>query len=263
MLLEQSITEEYQDQGYAVLPSLLNDTEVQTLRNEVDRLYEQPKEATRHHLNLYTSSNHFAKLARHPLIVEKLQQCIGLNIQLQHSKLAVKPQTPDTGAFGMHQDFAYYPHTNLDVCAVFIALDACTPENGCLYVVPGSHKWGLLNHHHEGVFAGCCMEKNTWNKHDEVALEMQSGDVSIHHGLCMHGSPVNRSGSPRRALVYSYRAADAYQMDGNIYPETGVQISGESSEFMRLDAGNYRLPIMLGSEHAETVARHQHGSLVD
>ena len=46
------------------------------------------------------------------------------------------------GTVEWHQDFPYLPHTNFDVLAVMILLDDATPENGCMRVVPGSHKRG-------------------------------------------------------------------------------------------------------------------------
>ena len=53
-----------------------------------------------------------------------------------------------------HQDFAHYPHSNDDLSAVSIALDNATRENGCMMIVPGSHKGPILDHYQDGIFVG-------------------------------------------------------------------------------------------------------------
>ena len=53
-----------------------------------------------------------------------------------------------------HQDWAFYPYTNDDVLAVGLIIDDMVLENGPLMVFPGTHKLGVFNHHHNGVFAG-------------------------------------------------------------------------------------------------------------
>ena len=53
-----------------------------------------------------------------------------------------------------HQDIAFYPYTNDDVLAVGVCLDDHTLENGCMLMVPGSHKGPVLDHHQDGYFIG-------------------------------------------------------------------------------------------------------------
>ena len=53
-----------------------------------------------------------------------------------------------------HTDWGHYPHTNDDLLAVGVPLDDSTEENGCLMVIPGSHKWTATNHHEDGFFVG-------------------------------------------------------------------------------------------------------------
>ena len=87
-----------------------------------------------------------------------------------------------------------------------VMLDDATPDNGCMYVRPGSHRLGLLNHHDEsGYWAGECVEKDLYASADAmVPLMPKAGGISIHHGLTLHGSGVNLSGKPRRGIVFAY-----------------------------------------------------------
>src|SRR5919199_4851058 len=85
----------------------------------------------------------FTRAAVNAKLVELLTQLIGPNVQLHHTKMLVKP--PEKGApFPMHQDYPYFPHTRHSVTAASIHLDDATEENGCLCVVPGSHRLGPI-----------------------------------------------------------------------------------------------------------------------
>lgn len=79
--------------------------------------------------------------AIHPNMVTVLSQLIGPNVQLHHTKLVMKP--PEQGAvFPMHQDYHYFPHEKHTMLAASVHLDDADLENGCLHVIPGSHKDG-------------------------------------------------------------------------------------------------------------------------
>ena len=53
-----------------------------------------------------------------------------------------------------HQDLSYYPLTNRDSLAVLLYLDDTTNENGCLKILPNSHKEPLMDHSKDGLFHG-------------------------------------------------------------------------------------------------------------
>ena len=84
-------------------------------------------------------------------------------------------------------------------------LDDSTTENGCLYYVPGSHQWGLLDKPSlagdmEGLSAFLSEpQKKEFDK--KVPIEMKKGHGAFHHPLMVHGSYENKSDRPRRAFV--------------------------------------------------------------
>ena len=85
-----------------------------------------------------------------PAIVAEL---IGPDVKFHHSKLNLKGEK--IGApVEWHQDAAFYPHSNDDVLAVGLLLDDATPENGCLAVLPGSHRGPVYDHYEGDGFTG-------------------------------------------------------------------------------------------------------------
>lgn len=208
------------------------------------RQREDYEKKTVHLLNLTARHPEVLKLARDPRIVERIKPLLGEDIQLQHSKLGTKPPTKGEGEFHWHQDLFFYPHTNTSLLTVAVWLDDCTLENGCLQMVRGSQKLGYLNHLEEdGKFRGACQVPAKWQ--DDSGIEditCHAGAISIHHCLTLHGSPPNKSGKPRRAIIFSYRADDAYQLADNVFKDTGVLICGERKGIVRLEAGLVTLP---------------------
>lgn len=240
----------YWDDGFLVFDDILNGAEVERLReccedpNITDkRNQEAYRKITLHQLGITSLHDAFLALAMHPAIVTKIKALLGPDIQLQHSKLATKPPSKGIGPFPWHQDYAFYPHTNTDLLSVMVMLDDATPENGCMQMVKGSHKLGVLNHAVDGRFTGACQEQEIWSMPGAVVdITPRAGGISIHHALTLHGSPANMSGKPRRGIVFSYRADDAYQLADNVFDDTGLLICGTRKGVVRCDVGTVVLP---------------------
>jgi phytanoyl-CoA hydroxylase len=235
--------------GFLAFQGVFSPDEIQRLREAVEgqAINQKYKTAdqTIHELALTQQHPLFLAMASDERIVGRLVPLLGPNVQIQHSKLAAKPLAKGVGPFGWHQDFAYFPHTNTDLIAVMVYLDDADEDNGCMNMVRGSHKLGLLNHTTpDGWFSGQCLEAEHWEAHPQnvVPLVLPAGSISMHHCLTLHGSPANLSGRPRRGLVIQYRAADAYQMADTVFPDTGIVVAGTRVEYARCTVGTVRLP---------------------
>lgn len=236
--------------GFLVVDDVFPPDDVELLREavaspEVMRDWRQQDFETRtvHMLEITIKHPLMMALARSRRILNRITPLLGPDIQLQHSKLATKPSTKGTGVFHWHQDFAFFPHTNSDLLAVMVMLDDATPQNGCMQMVRGSHKLGLLDHDEAGLFHGNCQESYLWQDGGRVANIMpKAGGISIHHAMTLHGSPANISGKPRRGVVFQYRADDAFQLADGVWADTGLLMCGERRERARCDAGVLRLP---------------------
>ena len=147
---------------------------------------------------------------RHRAIVDIVDQLIGPGVRYRSTKLNLK-----SAGYGSpvewHQDWAFYPHTNDDILAVGVAIDAMTEDNGGMMVVPGSHRGPLYDHHQDGYFVGAVTDHDV-DPAEAVLLEVPAGGISLHHVRTLHGSAPNRSSRPRRLLLLELCAIDAWPL---------------------------------------------------
>jgi phytanoyl-CoA hydroxylase len=102
-----------------------------------------------------------------------------------------------------HQDCAYFDvPPDCGVIGVWIALDPATIENGCMHVLPGSHRPGPRLHWQRRDWQICDAEVT---RDGQVAVPLEPGGALLFSGLLHHGTPPNRSDQPRRALQYHYQ----------------------------------------------------------
>lgn len=152
-------------------------------------------------------------------------QLLGQSFRLFHDQLFCKPARHG-GVVAWHQDYSYWTFTKpMHHLTCWIGLDDANKENGCLYFVPGSHKWGLLpitglTGGMEAV-RGILDEEQNKRFDNRVANELKRGYASFHHPLTMHGSYENVSDRPRRAIVLNAMSA---------------QTLGNTAGYERLDA---------------------------
>ena len=159
-------------------------------------------------LNPYYRHDAFRGVAHDPRIVDRVESLIGSDLDLQHSKLNMKPAQVGSPV-GWHQDLGYYPHTNDDVLAVLIYLDDASEANGCLQVLPRTHHKYFEHTHPNGEFAGRIVEPVDA---EPCTLPAPAGSAIFLHGLTPHSSLPNRSTVDRRTLIFAYRAGDAYPL---------------------------------------------------
>lgn len=254
----------YEEDGYLVFPELLDVTELAALRSalaEVLRDAEGLTETndkfsiTRTQDGGYSVRRIFDPIARHqafhdlvlnPKILDVVENLIGPNIQLHHTKLNLKPRSSREARFEWHQDYPFFPHTNFDLLAVMIFLDDSAQENGCLTVIPGSHKWGPRNHlfAKDGAFSSQLEDKSVLEDRSRwVHVPVPAGGMEVHHCNMLHSSTANLGTRPRSAMVIQYRAADNVALGGNtIQAGFGMQVRGVNPYRVRMMAGTFKLP---------------------
>jgi phytanoyl-CoA hydroxylase len=101
-----------------------------------------------------------------------------------------------------HQDNAYFtcpPGT--PIAGVWIALDEATHENGCMHVIPGSHREGPVVHFRRRDWQICDTDVQTAR---DVVVPLPPGGALFFDGLLHHGTPANRTAAPRRAVQFHY-----------------------------------------------------------
>ncbi|KAJ8245557.1 hypothetical protein GJAV_G00272010 [Gymnothorax javanicus] len=155
-----------------------------------------------------------------PQILKYVEAFTGPNIMAMHTMLINKP--PDTGKktsrHPMHQDLHYFPFRPVDriVCA-WTAMERVNRQNGCLVVLPGSHKTHLREHDYPEWEDGVNKMYHGIRDYDpslpRVHLEMEKGDTVFFHPLLIHGSGMNRTQGFRKAISCHYASADGYYID--------------------------------------------------
>jgi phytanoyl-CoA hydroxylase len=158
----QDPADEYDRQGYLLVPNLLTDEQLDTVRAEAlaicrgDRgaidgvTTASPDEPDTDVLRRYLCI-HFPhkispvlrEIARLPAAVDVLTEVIGPNVKMMQSMLFIKSAGKPGQAW--HQDEAHIPTRDRSLTAIWIGLDDATVENGCLWVIPGSHRAGVLH----------------------------------------------------------------------------------------------------------------------
>ena len=229
-MLSTEAIEHFDQQGYLIVRGAIDATVLTQLQKETDgwiRAADSATETDDRFVFQGGSTDAQRRLERinHPVVLSKLywevatspamldrvEALIGRDLSFHHSKMNLK--LPGGGAeIGWHQDYVFFPHTNYDLLACGIALDAATEANGCMMVVPGSHRAPLLCHRDEdGEFIGRIVDTNIADDWADqaVRVELQPGDMSIHHCRTIHGSAANLSTERRCVLIMQYAATDA------------------------------------------------------
>ena len=111
-----------------------------------------------------------------------------------------------------HQDEAFIPTRDRSLCGAWIAIDDATVENGCLWVLPGSHKDGVLcqqREHDQPDQFDSSPESYGFDDSIEVPVEVERGSVVFFNGYLLHRSKRNVSGQYRRSLVNHYMSTQS------------------------------------------------------
>ena len=230
-----ALVEQLRVDGYAVLRNALTPQEVDEVNGEVVRLCrgdlgaiqnsaltnqefsarESDEDVLRRFLCIHYPhkvSEIIRRLIAKPNLVSALTQCIGPNVKAMQSMLFVKSEGKPGQAW--HQDEHFIPTRDRSLTAVWIALDDATIENGCLWVIPGSHRRGVLYPDREldDPAFDCSREAYDfpYSDHDAVPVQIPAGAGVIFNGYLLHRSLEN-SGKHgyRRALAYHYMSAES------------------------------------------------------
>jgi ectoine hydroxylase-related dioxygenase (phytanoyl-CoA dioxygenase family) len=154
-------------------------------------------------LGMVETDEVFREVATNDTIVSVAAQLLGENLKLLRSAAMFKP--PEVGSEkGYHQDAAYYPIKPLDSLTVWIGLDTATTENGCMNVVPGAHKGGLLGHEAVEYDTDIVIAEKEYDVDDAIPIPMEPGSALFTHCLVPHYTAPNTTENWRRALINSY-----------------------------------------------------------
>jgi hypothetical protein len=216
----------WEEDGFVAGGPLLGAREVATLRAEFDRLLLEaggpdherievgPRREFHKVSHLTRRSPAFAEVARHPRLVALLSEITGLGaFRLVLDQVQYKPPRVG-GRNAWHRDRPSFPlappYTGL---TAWIALDDATVRTGCLWMVPGSHRWGDASDlavEGDGWGLPGVADLTEYRGHPvrPVPRPVRAGHVHFHHERTWHASGRNGTRRKRRAIAIHYAGAD-------------------------------------------------------
>jgi ectoine hydroxylase len=219
MSLEQDQLRQFDEQGYLFLPQVFSAAEVRALRREVPAILGQERQEVvrekdgrtpRTAFAAHTYNDMFGRLARHPRLIEPVEQLLDGPVYIHQFKINAKAAF-DGDVWQWHQDYGTWhrddamPEARAMNIAVF--LDEVTEFNGPLMFIPKSHKRGVLEAGHDVTTTSYPL----WTlDHDTVRALVEegglvapkglAGSVLMFHGNLVHASPPNITPYPRKII---------------------------------------------------------------
>ena len=212
MRLTQTQIDTFERDGYLFFPGLFKPDEIKVLLDEVPALYAQRRpenvreksgDVVRTNFAAHLYSAPFARLARHPRMVEPVKQVFGEDVYMHQFKINGK-QAFDGDLWQWHQDYGTWrnddqmPEARAMNVAIF--LDDVNEFNGPLMFIPGSHKLGVIDAEHDTSTTSYPL----WKINNEnikklvkrggiVAPKGPAGSMILFHGCLVHASSSNLS----------------------------------------------------------------------
>ncbi len=228
MKLSQDQIDQFDRDGYLVVEDLISPDQVQALVQRIDDIaagrtdfpeesveYEPGATGKERNINSLRKINScsiydplFAEHARTPAFLDAMEGLLGPDLKQFGDQLFMKP--PGGMEKTYHQDSAYFNIDPMNIITIWAALDDVTLDNGCLWVIPGSHKEGLVDHS-ETWMVGDRQDKripdDAIDTTREKSIVMSVGSCSFHHSLLLHRSGPNNTPDYRRGLATHYMSA--------------------------------------------------------
>jgi phytanoyl-CoA hydroxylase len=233
-MLNPAQIEQFHQQGYLVLPRLSSvdyceqvlqfaqqqlDATAQPIEYEADTRYPgapisrdaEGGQTARRLLQAYARSPLLASWATQPVLAEALGQLLGDAVRMSqvHHNCIMTKQARFSSLTGWHRDSRYWQFQRAELISVWLALRDEKVENGCLLVLPGSHRWQIdADQLDSAQFLRADMEANQSLLAQAVSVPLQQGDVLLFSSNLFHAAGCNQTNQTKFSMVFTYRAND-------------------------------------------------------
>ena len=208
----QSLKSQFEEDGY-FSPLRLFDKSTALSYREILETVEQKTGSLNYRYKIHTVLDIAYKIATNKELLDSVEALLGPNILLYNTSFVIKE--PNSKAhISWHQDLTYWGFNDDKQVAAWIALSDATEENGCMHMIPGSHKGGQLPHrttkdsnnllHHGQTIEGVSEEQSR-------CIPLKAGEASLHQGWTIHTSYPNKSDDRRIGLTINYISTDMFQ----------------------------------------------------
>lgn len=207
-LLSDEQIREYQQDGLVFPVSVLSLAEVTTTRTALEGLAValggHAEIGRLRHLQLF--HRWVQDLVLHPRVLDAVEDVLGPDV-LVHSSTMFWKRPHDPAHASWHQDGFYFGLSELNYVSAWLALSDSSADNGCMRVVRGSHRTGIVSHNRtlitpENIVSLeiACQVKES----EATDVTLQPGEMSLHHVAAVHGSNPNTSDRPRIGFAVRY-----------------------------------------------------------
>ena len=234
-VLSEADLDFYEDQGYLLLGRTLTDRGLSLMQKQCMEAWNAHKESftegkTWTQNALLSDIHHCSDVACRYFfsgpLVDISVSLVAPNLKGASSQLTFKMRH-NTQPFHWHQDTGYAELAPDNTLTTLTALDDCDVENGCLWIVPGSHKQGRINVNYTNEDRKSQVEiKLDVDESQARPMEMKAGECLVFHNWMLHKSEGNRSDRDRRVLFLRYADADAVEVYNEHKPRLGRLLRG-------------------------------------
>ena len=218
--LNSQQTAEYYENGFVEVPEVFGRQELTRIDAEIDQLRadEQQREGQSRNfiLGLGLRSPITRALCEDERLLTLIEDLVQPGIAIYSAKMSEK-LPHDDNVCHWHQDDAYYSQKSASDCrmSIWIPLQDCDVSNGCVWMVPGSHRRGLREW--EKRAEGSCALAFADGRDEvegAVPCPIRAGSVLLFHALTWHRSLGNSTDATRRSFIISYQDALAQRGNG-------------------------------------------------
>jgi phytanoyl-CoA hydroxylase len=153
----------------------------------------------------------FTQFVSQPSLVLRLQQLLGPQVvmPLAHHNCVMTKQPRYSSETGWHQDIRYWSYERPELVSVWLALGRETPENGCLYLIPGTHTLPVSRERlDDALFLRTDLVENAALISQKVPAVLDPGDVLFFHCRTFHAAGRNQSSETKYSAVFTFRPLD-------------------------------------------------------
>lgn len=160
----------------------------------------------------------FTEWVTSPALAGRLRQLLGPDVvmPMAHHNCIMTKQPRYSSDTGWHQDIRYWSFERPELVSVWLALTPENAHNGCLYVIPGTHRMKLdPRRYDEASFLRPDLPENQALIAQAVRAELEPGDGLFFHALTFHAASRNHSDATKMSVVFTFRPADNRPIAGS------------------------------------------------
>jgi len=232
--LTQAQIDTFRRDGFVVIGKILENSELEELRSEYDRLFDEARDDSRYSnlaadggaaqrhdegateemlqiMQCCERSLAFRRLLYHESILDIAEDLIGSRLQLFHDQALFKP-AHHGGPIHWHQDNGYWKCMPANLVSCWLTLDDVDVTNGSMHLITGSH---LAAHGHErgDVLLDA---SDALGGVEPVVVDLPAGGVMFHHCQTLHSTPPNRTDRQRRAFAIHFMTPGTRNLQGDM-----------------------------------------------